>query len=220
MATDTPRDWLVDVAQTDPDRVCLVGEHGSLSYADMLALVSERASALSDRVETHQIVPIPVAIDAESIVELLATQMAGGVPLPYLGRPPDVLATRAEGAAICVATSGSSGTPKIVPLTYESIGLSVRASKERLGNDADDRWLLCLPLNHVGGLSIVWRSLEAGGAMVVAPFDATGHPAMSVPCGLGNGLPIGLMLVGKHWDEATIYRAAHAFEQSGDWHKF
>ncbi|MDF3837495.1 amidase [Cupriavidus basilensis] len=53
-----------------------------------------------------------------------------------------------------------------------------------------------------------------------APFDATGHPAMSLPCGLGDGLPIGLMLVGKHWDEATIYRAAHAFEQAGDWHGF
>ena len=51
-----------------------------------------------------------------------------------------------------------------------------------------------------------------------APFDATGHPALSLPCGLGEGeRPIGLMLIGKHFDEATIYHAAHAFEQSGDW---
>jgi len=50
-----------------------------------------------------------------------------------------------------------------------------------------------------------------------APFDATGHPAMSVPCGQSDGLPIGLMLIGKHWEESTIYRAAHAFEQAGDW---
>ena len=48
-------------------------------------------------------------------------------------------------------------------------------------------------------------------------FDATGHPAMSIPCGERDGLPIGLMLVGKHFDEPTIYRAAHAFEQSVDW---
>jgi len=48
-----------------------------------------------------------------------------------------------------------------------------------------------------------------------APFDATGHPAMSVPCGQSDGLPIGLMLIGKHWEESTIYRAAHAFEQAG-----
>jgi amidase len=52
-----------------------------------------------------------------------------------------------------------------------------------------------------------------------APFDATGHPAMSVPCGMVNGLPVGMMLVGKHFDEMTIYRAAHAFEQAGDWMK-
>ena len=52
-----------------------------------------------------------------------------------------------------------------------------------------------------------------------APFDATGHPAMSVPCGMGDGLPVGLMIIGKHYDEATIYRAAAAFERAGDWRK-
>jgi amidase len=50
-----------------------------------------------------------------------------------------------------------------------------------------------------------------------APFDISHHPAMSLPCGMVDGLPIGLMLVGRHFDEPTIYRAAHAFEQSGDW---
>ncbi len=52
------------------------------------------------------------------------------------------------------------------------------------------------------------------------PFDVTGHPAMSIPCGLSNGLPVGLQLVARHWAESTIYRAAHAFEQSGDWRTF
>ena len=52
------------------------------------------------------------------------------------------------------------------------------------------------------------------------PFDVTGHPAMSVPCGLSNGLPVGMMLIAKHWNESTIYRAAHAFEQAGDWRTF
>ena len=53
-----------------------------------------------------------------------------------------------------------------------------------------------------------------------APFDVTGHPAMTVPCGMGDGLPIGLMLIGKHHDEETIYAAAAAFEGQGDWKKF
>ena len=46
-----------------------------------------------------------------------------------------------------------------------------------------------------------------------APFDVTGHPAMTIPCGMSQGLPIGMMLVGKHYDESNIYRAAHAIEQ-------
>jgi amidase len=52
------------------------------------------------------------------------------------------------------------------------------------------------------------------------PFDVTGHPGMSVPCGLSNGLPVGMQLVAKHYGESTIYRAAHAFEQTGDWRKY
>jgi amidase len=64
----------------------------------------------------------------------------------------------------------------------------------------------------------VQRALEMLGN--TCPMDVTGHPAMSVPCGMSNGLPIGMQLMGKHWDESTIYRAAHAFEQAGDWRNF
>ncbi len=53
-----------------------------------------------------------------------------------------------------------------------------------------------------------------------APFDVTGHPAMTIPCGLGDGLPIGAMLIGKHFDEEAIYAAAGAFEGAGDWKTF
>ena len=49
------------------------------------------------------------------------------------------------------------------------------------------------------------------------PLDVSGHPAMSIPCGMREGLPVGLMLIGRHFDEPVIYRAAHAFEQAGDW---
>ena len=61
----------------------------------------------------------------------------------------------------------------------------------------------------------VQRALEMIGN--TAPFDITHHPAMSIPCGMGDGLPIGMMLVGKRYCESTIYRAAYAFEQAGDW---
>ncbi len=49
------------------------------------------------------------------------------------------------------------------------------------------------------------------------PFDISHHPAMAIPCGMADGLPVSMMLIGRHFDESTIYRAAHAFEQSHDW---
>jgi amidase len=48
-------------------------------------------------------------------------------------------------------------------------------------------------------------------------FDCTHHPAISLPCGLVDGLPVGMMLVGRMFDEPTIYRAAAAFERGVDW---
>jgi amidase len=56
----------------------------------------------------------------------------------------------------------------------------------------------------------VARSLE----MIVntAPLDVSGHPATSVPAGLAGGLPAGLMIVGRHYDDATCLRVARACE--------
>ncbi len=48
-------------------------------------------------------------------------------------------------------------------------------------------------------------------------FNVTGHPAISVPCGMEDGLPIGLMIVGKHFDDLTVLRVADAVEKIGDW---
>jgi aspartyl-tRNA(Asn)/glutamyl-tRNA(Gln) amidotransferase subunit A len=50
--------------------------------------------------------------------------------------------------------------------------------------------------------------------------NLAGVPAISVPCGFtAGGLPVGLQIIGRHFDEGTILRAAHAYEQSTDWHK-
>ena len=55
-------------------------------------------------------------------------------------------------------------------------------------------------------------------ARLTAPYDVTGIPAISIPCGFDrNGLPIGLMIGGRHFDESTICRVAHTYEQSTDW---
>jgi len=57
----------------------------------------------------------------------------------------------------------------------------------------------------------VARALE----MIVntAPFDVSGHPAISVPAGLSDDLPVGMMLIGRRFQDATVLRVAHAFEQ-------
>jgi amidase len=57
--------------------------------------------------------------------------------------------------------------------------------------------------------------LSDGAALNTPQFDLTGHPALSVPCGKLDGLPIGMMIVGRMGDEATVLRAGYAFEQLG-----
>jgi amidase len=47
-----------------------------------------------------------------------------------------------------------------------------------------------------------------------APFDVTGNPALSVPCGTSDGLPVGAMFVGRHFDDATVLRAGHAYQSA------
>ncbi|WP_320203194.1 amidase [Agrobacterium rosae] len=49
------------------------------------------------------------------------------------------------------------------------------------------------------------------------PHCVTGHPAISVPCGLSDDIPIGLMLVGRHFDDLTVLQVADAVEKSADW---
>ena len=50
------------------------------------------------------------------------------------------------------------------------------------------------------------------------PFNLTGLPALSLPCGFVDGMPIGLQLVGRPFEETTLLRAAHAYEEATEWH--
>ena len=54
--------------------------------------------------------------------------------------------------------------------------------------------------------------------VLTIPVNLAGLPGMSVPCGFSEGLPVGLQIIGKHFDEATMYQAAAAFEQATDFH--
>jgi O-succinylbenzoic acid--CoA ligase len=87
--------------------------------------------------------------------------LSGGVPVE-------------EGDALVIATSGTSGEPKGVVLTHGAIVASARATTERLGLDPSRHtWLACLPVAHIGGLSVVTRALITQTPLVVMPgFDA------------------------------------------------
>ncbi|HEY8449655.1 MAG TPA: amidase family protein, partial [Bacillota bacterium] len=54
----------------------------------------------------------------------------------------------------------------------------------------------------------------------VAPFNASGHPALSVPCGLRSGLPVGMMLVGPYFADGLLLKIAYAYQQSVDWDRY
>jgi amidase len=72
-----------------------------------------------------------------------------------------------------------------------------------------------LPESNAGTEEILQRAFEM--LPNTAPFDCTHHPAMSLPCGMVDGLPVGVMLVGRAFGEETIYQAAAAFESGVDW---
>lgn len=55
--------------------------------------------------------------------------------------------------------------------------------------------------------------------VLTVPANLTGYPAASIPCGFKNGLPIGLQIIGKPFDEGTILRVAYTFERNTDFHK-
>ena len=78
------------------------------------------------------------------------------------------------GDALVVATSGATGTPKGVVLTHDAVVASAAATSRRLSVDpATDHWLACLPLSHVGGLSVVTRAILTDTPLTVhSTFDA------------------------------------------------
>ena len=63
------------------------------------------------------------------------------------------------------------------------------------------------------------RAKEVLSSPNTRPFNLLGLPAVSIPCGFtGKGLPIGMQIIGRRDDEATVLRLARAYEQATDWH--
>ena len=114
---------------------------------------------------------LPIAARTAMLEALRPTRMVGSDGEQHA--VPDGIGVD-EGDALVVATSGTSGHPKGVVLSHDAVAASAWATSNRLGIDpARHAWLACLPLAHIGGLSVVTRSIVTGTPLVAMPgFEA------------------------------------------------
>jgi O-succinylbenzoic acid--CoA ligase len=97
---------------------------------------------------------------------------AAAVAQCWESAPQPAIRTRSEAAGeeaieLIIATSGSAGEPKGVMLSGRNLAASAAASRSRIPLAAGDVWLACLPLYHVGGVSMLYRCAEAGAAVLL-----------------------------------------------------
>jgi O-succinylbenzoic acid--CoA ligase len=194
--------WLARAAARRPGHTALVCDDGECTYAELDAAATAGARRLAalgvlagdrvalalapgrDFVETFWAVlrcgAVVVPIDPRLGAEDRAAQQARcalTVAEPLRGERDEtaVFAVDQEldAPAVVVHTSGTTTAPRPVDLTYGNWLWSALGSAAALGHPADERWLCTLPLSHVGGLSILVRSVIAGTIAVVRPrFDA------------------------------------------------
>ncbi len=90
----------------------------------------------------------------------------------------------ADGDALVIATSGSSGEPKGVVHTHDSLMASAVITSRHIGVDPSvDRWLACLPLAHIGGFAVVSRALLTDTPLTVAPRPSASAIADALDAG-------------------------------------
>lgn len=146
--------------------------------------------------EGHAVLPVdqrlpPAAKESlyDALAPSLVVEPSAGSPHPThpTHRPPRRRRPGGRpaepGDALVMATSGTTGAPKGVVLTHDAVLASARATSARLGVEPSrHRWLACLPLNHVGGLSVVARGLLTSTPVTVLPgYDAGAVEAHSGP---------------------------------------
>lgn len=112
-----------------------------------------------------------------------------------------------DGDSLVVATSGTSGQPKLAVLTHAAVAASAVATSARLEVEpGSDRWLACLPLAHVGGLSVVTRAITTGTPCTVHDhFDAAAvEQAGADGCTLTSLVPTSLARIDAHRFRAIL----------------
>ncbi|MFC4907212.1 amidase family protein [Actinomadura gamaensis] len=123
-------------------------------------------------------------------------------------------------AAVVHALAGAYATARFGHYYYAKAQALARELRRRYETVLERFDVLALPTvpmkAPVGGASGTASavSLAFDSARNTMPFDATGNPALSVPCGFSEGLPVGLMFVGRCFDDETVLRVGHAYENA------
>lgn len=126
--------------------------------------------------------------------------------LPSCAPPTDTRPGEGEDVLAVLYTSGTSGRSKGACLTWHNFIASARASADRLGDTVCRRWLACMPLFHVGGLSILVRSALFGGAVrLQSRFDAA-----AISDALDGGDIAGVSLVPTMLSRLLAHRGTRA----------
>jgi len=193
--------WLARAAARGPATIALVTDERTLTYAQLDAeatAAARRLHALGARAGDRVALALPAGPDfavalwgilrlgatvvpidgrlgaAERAAQAAACAVAVDAPLRGPGDDAAPLAVDQDldDVAVVVHTSGTTSAPRPIPLTYGNWLWSAIGSAAALGHPADERWLCTLPLSHVGGLSILVRSVVAGTTAIVRPrFD-------------------------------------------------
>lgn len=163
----------------DADRASLpIAVLAAISVGAVAALLPARAPAARQAALLDVVGPVRVAVEAEVPLSTATPgSQLGAVPAPTLDElqsmakeaapitPPPLAPTM---RASILFTSGSSGAPKAVVHTLGNHLANATASAHRLPLTPQHSWLGCLPLSHIGGLGILFRTLRAGACMELA----------------------------------------------------
>jgi O-succinylbenzoic acid--CoA ligase len=189
-------EWLTHAARRRPDHPALHAEGRTMTYVELSAAAARTARRLAALgVGAGDRVAVTLSPGLAFCELLHALPRLGAVFVPLDPRDPlrvdaGITVTAPVGGderdvpfrdtvdpnAVhsVIHTSGTTGRPKAVELTYGNHAASARASADALGVDRGDRWLCPLPLHHVGGLGVLIRSVINGTTAVVHErFDAT-----------------------------------------------
>ena len=176
-----PSCFVAHWAQTTPGAPAIRTGTASITYRELDRLVEAERLALDARPGTR--VEVDGRDPLKALVQFHALGRAGAV---YLALHPSIkdaerqayretfvgLPVRA-GTRVALCTSGTSGRPKPIELTEANFLAATAANAANLGQSPDARWLLTLPLFHIGGLATVYRCAHAGACIVLEPrFDA------------------------------------------------